>query len=260
MFSSFELGALPDYQRLERMDLSLSDKKKLVHHLSFFQFSKTNEVLKGHHSSLIDKILGLRVKYIEDMLLADTFGFDLEAFGQTDSSNNCEAQTWLGLNPDVLQTPYSDCLKILQFLKIKPYQTLIDLGAAYGRMGVVIGGVYLKNEFIGYECVRSRVEEGNRIYRELGFQRCKLVEQDLFAADFELPAADVYFIYDYGQVHHIERTLIQVRQNALKGRPAKVVVRGKFTKKMIEERHHWLESYHDGKTDEAFSVYLPRIS
>ena len=83
--------------------------------------------------------------------------------------------------------------------------------------------------------------------------------QDLFAADFVLPQADVYFIYDFGQVEHIDHTLQQIKNIAGK-RPVKVVVRGKFTKMIISERHPWLELKYEGKLEEFFSIYTAYIA
>jgi precorrin-6B methylase 2 len=208
---------------------------------------------------MVDKILGYRQRFVEEMLVAEAQGFEPDGSHETwGPSLHHGIQTWVGLDLQTLQTPYSECLRILQLLKIRPYQHIIDLGAAYGRMGIVIGGLYIKNSFTGYEYVASRVEEGNRIYRELGFNRCQLLEQDLFDKSFELPEADVYFIYDYGKVEHIDRTLSQIEAVAHK-RPVKVVVRGRFTKQLIAERHEWLDLKYDGKYQEEFSVYTAYI-
>lgn len=164
-------------------------------------------------------------------------------------------QTWVGLEHQTLQTPYSEIYRILQLLKLKPYQHVVDLGAAYGRMGVVINGLFIKNTFTGYEFVRARVDEGNRVFRDLGMMKTKLITADLSSPDFELPEADVYFIYDYGQVEHIERTLLQIRAVSEK-RPVKIVVRGKFTRKIIADRHEWMDLSYEGKLEELFSIYV----
>jgi hypothetical protein len=74
-----------------------------------------------------------------------------------------------------------------------------------------------------------------------------------------MPEADVYFIYDYGQVEHIDHTLRQLEQVAYK-RPIKVVVRGKFTKQIIQDRHPWLDLQYVGKLEELFSIYSAYIA
>lgn len=256
LFPRMEFKSLSDFQRLELVPLPLADRKRLAHHLDFYQTPKANDVIRRQHANMVDRILGFRTKYIEEMLVAEARGFEPEGSHETWGPSLHEGiQTWVGLDLQTLQTPYSECLRILQLLKIRPYQHLIDLGAAYGRMGVVIGGLYLKNSFAGYEYVRARVEEGNRIYRELGFHRCQLKEQDLFDPDFDLPEADIYFIYDYGQVEHIEHTLTQLRKISQK-RPVKLVVRGRFTKRIIAHSHPWLDLSYEGKLEEFFSIYV----
>lgn len=258
-FPRMEFRSLSDFQKLETAALSLSDKKLLTSHLEFYQSPKANDVIRHQHANLLDKILGFRIRYVEEMLVAEARDFEPDGAHDTwGPMLHKGIQTWVGLDNQTLQTPYSECLRILQLLKIKPYQHIVDLGSAYGRMGIVIGGLYLKNSFTGYEYVVGRVEEGNRVYRELNFSRCSQIAQDLFSKDFELPEADVYFIYDYGQVEHIDHTLKQIEVMAHK-RPVKVVVRGKFTKQIIEEHHEWLELRYEGKVEEFFSIYTAYI-
>lgn len=254
-FPRTELKSLLDFQRLENASLSLNDKKLLINYPDFFQSPKANDIISRQHANHVDKILSVRIKYIEEMLIAEARGFIPD--GQHDSwgpAIHQGVQTWVGLELQTLQTPYSEILRILNLLKIKPYQHVIDLGAAYGRMGIVLGGVFGKSIFTGFEYVKSRVDEGNRIYKELGLNKCLLIAQDLAAPDFTLPEADVYFIYDYGQVEHIDHTLKQISVVANK-RPIKVVVRGKFTKQIIANFHPWLDLKYEGKLEELFSIY-----
>jgi hypothetical protein len=139
-------------------------------------------------------------------------------------------------------------------LKVKPYQHVVDLGAAYGRMGIVIGGLYIKTQFTGFEFVKARVDEGMKVYRELGLSKSQLITQDLSLESFTLPEADIFFIYDFGQPEHIERMLKQIEALAFK-RPLKVVARGKYTKLLIKEKFEGFQLKHEGKLDEVSSLY-----
>jgi hypothetical protein len=254
-FPRLEFKSLSDFQRLESSDLSLTSRKLLSQTVEFYASPRPNDVIRCQHANLIDKILGFRAKYIEEMLVAQAQGFDPDVTHQSWApSLHGGVQTWVGLDLQTLQTPYAECLRILQLLKIRPYQHVIDLGAAYGRMGIVIGGLYIKNSFLGYEYVKARVDEGNRVYKELGFTRCQLKEQDLFDSDFQLPEADIFFTYDYGQVEHIDHTLKQIECIAHK-RPVKIVVRGKFTKKIIADRYTSFNLLYEGKLEDFFSIY-----
>jgi hypothetical protein len=251
-----ELKSLSDFQKLEGVALSSSDKQRLISSSEFYQAPKANDVIRRQHALMVDKILGYRVRYIEEMLIADARGFDPDGSHETwGPTMHNGVQTWVGLELQTLQTPYSEIYRILHLLRLKPYQHVVDLGAAYGRMGVVINGLFIKNTFTGYEFVRARVDEGNRIYKDLNLIKSKLITADLSAPDFDLPEADVYFIYDYGQVEHIERTLKQIRAVSEK-RPVKIVVRGKFTRRIIAERHEWMGLSYEGKLEELFSIYV----
>lgn len=253
-FPRTELKSLSDFQKLEGANLSLSDRKILISTPQFYQTPKANDVIRRQHALMVDKILQVRVKYIEEMLVAEARGFEPDGSHESWGPKlHSGVQTWVGLEHQTLQTPYSEIYRILQLLKLKPYQHVVDLGAAYGRMGIVIGGLFLKTIFTGFEYVKARVDEGNRVYKELGL-KAQLQTQNLFASDFELPEADVYFIYDYGQVEHIDHTLKQIRLMSSK-RPVKVVVRGKFTKRIIAEHHPWMELMYEGKLEELFSIY-----
>lgn len=260
LFPRMEFRSLSDFQRLESVSLPVSDKKKLINYPDFFLAPKINDVIKRQHANMVDKIIGFRMKYIEEMMVAQARGFEPEGSHETwGPSMHDGVQTWVGLDLQTLQTPYAEIMRIFHVLKLKPYQQIVDLGAAYGRMGIVVGGLHIKNSFIGFEYVKERVDEANRVYRDLGLRNAQMFTQDLFDPNFELPEADIYFIYDYGQVEHINHTLNQIREVSCK-RPVKLVVRGKFTRKIIEAQHSWLELKYEGKTEELFSIYTAYLN
>lgn len=254
-FPRMELRSLSDFQRLERQGVSLPERRQLVQHPQFFSLSKEHEVIKNEHAQLVDRILGFRMKYVEEMLVAEACAFDPngshESWGPTIHNG---VQTWIGLDLVTLQTPYAEMARIFQLLKLRPYQHVVDLGAAYGRMGALIGGLYPKALFTGFEYVKARVDEGNRVYQELGLHHCRLIQQDLFAKEFVLPEADIYFIYDYGQVEHIDHTLKQLYQMSLR-RPVRLIVRGKYTREIISASHPWLDLAYEGRSAGPYVIY-----
>lgn len=255
LFPQRKLNSLSDFLMLESLKLSNHELRKIVVSPQFFQITRANDVIKREHAKVVDKILGFRVKYIEEMLLAEARGFDPEGTHETWGPKLHQGiQTWVGLDQDTLQTPYAECLKILQLLKLRPYQHVVDLGAGYGRLGVVIGCLYPKNFFTGYEFVKARVDEGNRIYIEYGLISSQLIQQDLSHQKFTLPEADVYFIYDYGEVEHIERNLNQIKIISYK-RPILLVSRGRFSQKIIENNHPWLKIKYEFRYEVPISIY-----
>jgi len=254
-FPRMEFHSLADYQKVSRMSLTGPEICYLAQNPSFFQLQKNHLIITHEHSQLVDRLLGFRIKYIEEMLVAEAMDFDPN--GTHDSwgpSIHNGVQTWIGLDAKTLQTPYSEMARIFQLLKLRPYQHVVDLGAAYGRMGALIGGLYPKTLFTGIEYVKARADEGNRVYKELGFSHCKIIAEDLFNKAFQIPEADIYFIYDYGQVAHIEHTLTELKKMAMK-RPIRLIVRGKYAQEIILQNHSWLNLAYEGKTAGPYCIY-----
>jgi hypothetical protein len=250
-----EFTSLADFHQLKGQMLSISERRFFITHKNFFNSPKNNEAIRIQHSSLVDEILGLRSRYVEEMLLAEARDFDPDGNHESWGPQlHGGVQSWVGLDLQTLQTPYSDILRSLVALKLRPYQHVVDLGAAYGRMGIVLGGLFIKNQFSGYEFVKARVDEGNRVFRELGLDNVRLIEQDLFDHNLLIPEADIYFMYDFGQLEHIGHTLGQLRALATK-RPIKVVVRGKYTNSLIERNHHWITRRGSLKMSSECSIY-----
>ena len=59
-----ELKSLNDFQRLETSQLSALEIKTLVGLKPFFLSPKSNNLICGEHSAIVDKILGFRIKYV----------------------------------------------------------------------------------------------------------------------------------------------------------------------------------------------------
>src|SRR5689334_14401499 len=74
------------------------------------------------HSRRVDEWLGLRIEPIEDHL-------------RRSPTKESQHQLWIGLPIQSLLTPYSELRIILEKLHLKPGQSIVDLGAAYGRLG-----------------------------------------------------------------------------------------------------------------------------
>lgn len=251
--------ALTDFQQLSQLGANVEEVREYLTDPDFFKCPKTNTVFKLEHSKYLDLILDFRVSFVEEMLIYQAAGFDPDGNHETWGPKiHAGVQTWVGLDNETLQTPYCDILRILQLLKLRPYQEVIDLGAAYGRMGMVIGGLYPRNNFTGYEYVKERVNEGNRLYQKFAFKNARLITADLGEASFSLPLADVYFIYDFGQVEHIKKTLKEIEELSVR-RPIRVVVRGKWTKEIIEGEFPSYGLLHEGRLEKPFQIYGVRV-
>lgn len=206
-------------------------------------------------SEKLDLVFGFEVARIEGQLLAQAQEIDPtgnhKTWGAILHQGN---QTWVGLSHQTLQTPYSELKKMCELIRPAPFETIVDLGAGYGRMGLVLKALYPEVNFIGYEYVASRVEEGQRVLKNLECYRSLLVVQDLTSSEFELPDAEYYFVYDYGTVQHIRQTLKQLECLA-DHRKFKVIARGKGTRSLIQYEHPWLADVYPAIHEENFSIF-----
>lgn len=207
-------------------------------------------------SEEIDNYSGLRTGEIERILLRRARALkpqgNITNLGEVLHEGN---QTWVGLDPQTLNTPYSELLRICELLSPEDDDLIIDLGAGYGRLGVVLDSKFPKARFLGYEFVPERVVEGNRNFQAQGCINALLVEQDLASDDFILPVAKFYFLYDYGKTEHIRKTLKQLEAIADQDHHFKVVARGKGSRSIIDHEHPWLMKTQVTHQDEKFSIY-----
>jgi hypothetical protein len=203
----------------------------------------------------LDQYFDLRIVAIENTLLKAAR--DLRPSGNLDNLSHVYHdghQTWIGLDPQTLNTPYSELVQICRMIGEDETGHVVDLGAGYGRLGIVLADLCPHMTFTGYEIVKERVEEGNRVYEKLQMHQAKLYHADLTSTDFILPEASVYFIYDYGKVAHIRQTLKQLEKLADR-KHFKVVARGQGTRSLIDFEHQWLSQIKPVLREENFAIY-----
>lgn len=206
-------------------------------------------------SALIDRELGFTIDDIEYTLIkraqALAQSSDVYSLGKVLHQGH---QTWVGLDPQVLQTPYAELLEICQHLKLTKDSHLIDLGAGYGRLGFVLQQVSPQAQFTGYEYVKERVVEGNRVLQLHECHQAVLIEQDLSQENFVLPRSEHYFIYDFGFPEQIRKMLKQLE---LIGAQNKIMVaaRGKGIRSQIHHEHFWLGGAFTPLHFENYSIY-----
>ena len=206
-------------------------------------------------SAHLDELLGFQMTGIEEALLKRSLEVAPEGNHHTwGAAIHDGHQSWVGLHPQTLMTPYSELREMCEVIRPGAGSRLVDLGAGYGRMGVVLAALHPEVLYTGYELVPERVKEGNRVLKSLGCLKAALFEQDLTQDSFLLPGAEVYFIYDYGKVEHIRKTLDQL--SLLADQYAfKVIGRGKGTRSLIQHEYPWLATVHEAYHSENFSIY-----
>lgn len=186
------------------------------------------------HSAEVDDWLGLQIAKVEAALC------ETGCRRRAPDAQAERQQLWIGLAAKSLLTPYVEIRKLLENLRLREGSVVVDLGAAYGRMGFVIGKAYPALRFIGYEYVGERVAEATRCLQKHRIKNAKVEHADLTSASFRLPVADVYFIYDYGTEKAIEKTLYDLKRIS-KTHPITIVARGKACHDAIKTRHNWLK-------------------
>lgn len=188
-----------------------------------------HSLTKRHISSQIDLALGFRIKQTEEILQTKAKQLAPEThFDQWGPLLHGGSQTWIGLDFQILQTSYHDLMALFEIIRPRKGERVVDLGAGYGRVGVFLHHFYPQTEFLGVEIVPERVKEGNRLLESLGSVNKELAAIDLSTLK-ELPAGDIYFIYDFGSSAHIKKVLEQ-----LKHTPRRLlVVKGQIARQMM---------------------------
>lgn len=200
------------------------------------------------HSCEADRWLGLNIEKIEA---------DLQASGcrlRAQQASGEHQQLWIGLAPKSLLTPYVEIRRTLEALQLPKGSVIADLGAAYGRMGFVIGRYFPELKFIGYEYVGERVREFRRCASRFGFKNIEMHHVDLCSPQFKIDEADVYFIYDYGTPKAISKTLHDLRRISA-SREIHVIVRGNACHQIVETNHSWLSRKVDAPSGLKSSVF-----
>jgi hypothetical protein len=207
------------------------------------------------HAEAIDKMLGFGIEEIEKKLLERAQTLDPAGNVQTWGRKiHHGEQTWVGLSHQTLQTPYHELIQVCDLLQLTQGLKVVDLGAGYGRLGIIIGFIYPDVFFDGLELVPERVTEGNRIFKQLKLAHASLKAVNLTLESFELPEADIYFIYDVGNLELMRRLLVMLEAKWSHGNK-KLVARGDGIRSLIQNHYPWLHQIYPTYHGETFSIY-----
>lgn len=197
------------------------------------------------HSQICDSWLGLHTNEVEEALIDKALLL---------GAGSREHQLWIGLPVRSLLTPYSEIRELLERLRPRQGQTVIDCGAGYGRIAFVLERHFPGVRFIGYELVPERVQEAARCLGRGEYPNAEMRCVDLADPAFMPAAADFYFIYDFGTRGAIEKTLQDLKRTA-RHRAATVVGRGRAVRDAIERGHPWLSQVVAPEHFSHYSIY-----
>ncbi len=219
---------------------SLEQIKNLITDESFFE-----RPLGTHarvHSKVLDKFFGYKIPKIEQKLLKSYRSYDQRQDSSNKKGHFRGTQTWIGLHPQILQTPYCEILEIFRVLKRTHPSTVVDFGAAYGRVGLVVGSVFKNVKFIGHEILDERAQEGLRLFKELDIKDAEIRVQNILDENFTPPEADIYFIYDFSEADDI-RHIIYKLESTHKDRPYYIVAKGERVNQVLKLKYSVFYSF-----------------
>ncbi|WP_413288668.1 SAM-dependent methyltransferase [Bdellovibrio sp. HCB337] len=140
-------------------------------------------------------ILGLSLYRSFDGL--DTFfnlNYEADHGMKTDLANTERLYEGAGVG---VQSSYSTILAAIHNTNPAQGARIIDLGSGYGRVGLVVGLLRPDIDFIGYEFVDHRVQIAQTSGERLGLEKhVHFLTQDLSDKKFQIPEADIYYMYD----------------------------------------------------------------
>ena len=192
------------------------------------------------HSAELDSWLGLDVEANEKKIQAELL------------KNPVSDQLWTSVPTKTFLTPYLEIHEMLTRLPLQKNQTIVDLGAGYGRMGIAIGYFFPEIHFLGYEIVQARVSSAQRCFQKMNYTNAQIVCVDLSRSDFKPAVAEYYFIYDYGTRAAIEKTILDLRDLP---KPFTVIARGRASRDCIERQHPWLSGIISPEHCGNYSIY-----
>ena len=164
---------------------------------------------------------------------------------------------WASHPVQTILTPYIELQWMLNRLRPVCGSCVVELGAGYGRMGFVIARHFPEVTYLGYEIVQERSAEFEKAFGKFdptAIERVKILRADLSDPAFSLPSAAYYFMYDYGHLSAIKKTLEDLKAIS-RTRPIAVVGRGRATRDQIERAEPWLSQVIAPENCGNFSIY-----
>lgn len=216
-------------------------QRELLRDDEFFAFDSGDYGDIQCHSSCVDQLLDIPVaeteKRLREKARAKWPGGTVESWSKAMHEG---VMTWVGLNPAQLQTPYAELYELLWAVDPRPGQKVVDLGAAYGRMGLILSQLWPRCRFVGFEMAGERVALGNKVFSRLEMEGAELKRGNVAQDRFALPDAEYYFIYDFGSLSDQKKLIAKLEAKADAKKSFSVLARGRGINALIQETAPWL--------------------
>lgn len=213
-----------------------------------------NNLSKKNNSARIDRLVGYKATTIEKALVNEFIPYYMYNDGFKSRFLYEGNQVWIGLHPQVLQTNYNDLCLVFEHLKEYAIETVVDIGAAYGRVGLVMSSYLPLATFKGYEILEQRADEANRIYRNFDLEKCHVYTENVMLSEFGLPEADVYFIYDFGEMKDVsdffDRLILKTKKKKFF-----LVLTGDRTSYLMEQKFNSFFDIEKEFSEEGIYIY-----
>ena len=176
--------------------------------------TQLREKYQSNELSLNEKISLLRLEneFLLNEKLSEEFQFDeiidtilgYNDFGKLEKKRNNEGilsavgyAKWSKKTlSDGYSSSYNDIKLIFKEIEIKSGDVFVDIGSSYGRVGNIVGANYPNTQFLGYEIVRERAIEAQRVAKLLQLSNVNYFCTDVSASEFNIPEANWFFLYD----------------------------------------------------------------
>ena len=231
---------------------ALARFSKLIQQNKLADFS--DQLNPRQFSQNLDKELGYKISQIEKKLLKKYRAFNKTIDNSNKKKHFAGTETWIGLHPQVLQTPYSEIIHFFSYLKETSVKSIVDFGAGYGRIGIVLNALYPGAHFLGFEVVKDRSDEAQRVFDLLGLASCEVRNTNILDEDFIIPTADVYFIYDFSDPHDL-RVILKKLSKKLYKEPFFLVAKGEGIRSLIQLKYSEFWNCNGVVHEENWSLY-----
>ena len=108
------------------------------------------------------------------------------------------------------------------------------------------------SNFIGYEVVKKRQQEGQRVFDYQNLTLSELVFQNVLDENFFIPEAQIYFIYDFsdsGDISYILEKLLEQKKNFC------LIAHGERTLNLLECQYNSIKKIHSLGGEKSLSVF-----